>query len=182
MERPKPQLTENKILMLYAIDLLGGLTNAQILRFFLENDLMDYIDIQLSLAEMNEADILFAQTMPLGVTYNLTEMGRQALEFFEYRVPDSRRRKVRELVPEWRATFREETQIFSDYVKTFTGDTMVHLAARESDALQFELNLLVPDNKTAAHFCTNWKKHSSEIYCAVLEILSRSEQNEDKDE
>ncbi len=175
MERPKPKLTENKTLMLYAIDLLGGLTNAQALRFFLENDLMDYIDIQLSLAELHEYGLLYAESMPLGITYNLTQLGKQSIEYFGYRVPDSRRRKVAQLAEQWKPVFQEETQVFSNYVKTFTGDIMVRLAVRESDALQFELNLVAPTNKTAELFCKNWKQYSSEIYGKVLEVLSRPE-------
>ena len=175
MERPKPKLTENKLLMLYAIDLLGGLTNAQALRFFLDNELMDYIDIQLSLAEMSESGLLYAVTMPLGVTYNLTALGRDSIRYFSYQVPDSRRRKVSELAPQWRDVFTEETQVFSDYVRSYTGDIMVRLAVRESEQLQFELNMVAPDNKTADVFCNNWRKYYSEIYGKVLEILARRE-------
>ena len=48
-----PSETENKLLLLHAIDRLGSATSQQLLTFVVENELMDYISLQLGLAELD---------------------------------------------------------------------------------------------------------------------------------
>ena len=53
-----PSETENKLLLLHAIDRLGAATSQQLLTFVVENELMDYISLQLGLAELDESGFL----------------------------------------------------------------------------------------------------------------------------
>lgn len=172
MKRPKPSLTENKMLILYAFSRMGGLTNSQALRFFIENDLIDYIDIQLSLAELLSGKLLFTEQEPLGATYYLTELGFDAVEYFYTTIPASRRDAVDTLAPQWRATFAHESQIFANYAKTATGDYMVHLAAREDHALLFEMNISVPTLSQAKQLCEKWNADSTQLYGRIMDMLT----------
>lgn len=172
MQRPKPNLTENKLLMLYSLDKLGGVTNDQAIRFFLENELMDYIDIQLSLAELTDGNLLQATQEPLGRTYALTGFGRDAIGFFAYLVPISRRSAVDELAPRWREVFMRETQVFASYDKALNGDIMVRLAARDRGVLVFEMNISVASHDEAELLCRRWRRDSAKVYAQVIRTLT----------
>lgn len=172
MQRPKPKLTENKLLMLYTIDCLGALTNGQTLRFFIENELMDYIDVQLSLAELTEGKLLCANLEPLGTTYSLTQLGKDAVRYFKSRIPASRRQAVDEAAGPWRDIIRRETQLFADYTAAPGGDVIVRLAARENGALLFEMNISVPDAAQARVLCENWETRSGQVYKTVMDLLT----------
>jgi hypothetical protein len=172
MERPKPRLSENKLLMLYAVDKLGCITNNQALQFFIENDFMDYIDVQLSLAELTDGKLLHAVSQPAGLTYYVTELGLDAIDFFKNKVPVSRRSAVDCQAEKWRDIFMLESHVFADYTTAINGDIVVRLAARENDMLLFEMSISVPSSKEAEIMCDNWKKNSSQVYAAVLSMLS----------
>ena len=173
MERAKPRLTENKLLMLYAIEKLGCVTNNQALRFFIENDFMDYIDVQLSLAELTEGKLLYSGSEPIGLTYYVTDSGLDAIDFFKGRIPISRRNAVDSQIEKWRAQFMHEAHIFADYTTALNGDIIVRLAARENGALVFEVNISVTSTKEAAAMCEKWKEDSSQIYAQILDMLSK---------
>lgn len=172
MERPKPRLTENKLLMLYSVDKLGCITNNQALRFFIENDFMDYIDVQLSLAELTEGKLLYVNSEALGMTYYVTELGMDAISFFKSKVPASRRRAVDEKVDEYQRQFMHESNVFADYTTAMNGDIIVRLAARENGILLFEMNISVSGTEEAKTMCENWKKNSSKVYSMVLGALT----------
>ena len=74
-----PSETENKLLLLHAIDRLGAATSQQLLSFVVENELMDYISLQLGLAELDESGFLRKQPHALGTLYALTGKGHDAL-------------------------------------------------------------------------------------------------------
>ena len=173
MERAKPRLTENKLLMLYTIEKLGCVTNNQALRFFIDNEFMDYIDVQLSIAELTEGKLLYSGSEPIGLTYYVTELGLDAIEFFKSKIPISRRNAVDVLIGKWRTEFMYESHIFADYTTALNGDIIARLAARENGALVFEMNISVTSTKEAAAICEKWKEDSSQIYAQILDMLSK---------
>lgn len=183
MQRPKPKLTENKLLMLYAINLLGPVTNEQALRFFVENDYMDYIDLQLSLAELADGGLLLMSAEPLGRTYSLSGLGKDAVRFFQREVPASRLASVDERYPQWRETFVRESRVFADYDRGPAGDMVVRLAARENGVLLFEMNISVPGKNEAKAVCDRWQERSDEIYAQVMRLLLENEpQRKDREQ
>lgn len=170
----RPSDTENKLLLLYAVDRLGPLTAQQLLTFMTENETMDYISLQLGLAELADARLLSKQPHALGMMYTLTNRGRESLEMFEHKVPFSRKATINANVEAWRRRFRQERQIISDFKKLSPGDYVVRLQLLEKDAHLFDLSIHVPTHKMAQGFCDAWIGQAADVYHYIVCTLGEA--------
>ena len=76
MTRKNVPESEQKLLILLALRCLGGVTQLQLLRFMVEEDVMNYFVLQLNLCELEEMGQVRVCHHALGSLYELTEQGR----------------------------------------------------------------------------------------------------------
>lgn len=167
----KPSDTENKLLLLHAIDRLGAVTAEQLLVFVVENEQMDYISLQLCLAELDDAGLLRKQKHALGTLYALTGKGHDSLAMFQERIPYSRLAKVDDAASNWRHRFRKEKQQLCDFEKKENGEYIVHLRLLERNEELFRLDLNVPTHAHAQRFCDAWMDQAPDIYAYIMYAL-----------
>jgi len=177
MERQHPPPQENKLLLLYIFDKVGAMTNLQSLRFAIENDIMDYLDLQLTLAELTESGYVQALLVDDRRFYTLTTQARETLSYFRKHIPASRRAWVDEIAPLWREKFRKERMMTADYRRNGEGDYTVYLAAREAGKTLIDLRLGVTSLERAKALCLAWEDRSADAYRALMEALLRSGQD-----
>ena len=79
MERKTVSQGEQKLLILLALQQLGGVTQLQLLRFMVEEDFMNYFVLQLNLCELEEMGQVCMTHQLLGSLYELTEQGYRDL-------------------------------------------------------------------------------------------------------
>lgn len=172
MNRPRPPMKENKLLLLYAFQKVGAMTNQQAMRFVMENGMMDYLDLQLSLAELTESGLL--QVLPIDDSrfYTLTSRAQQTLAFFARQVPSSRLQLVDEVAEHWRKLFQRERLMTSDYVKNAFGDYTVRLTAREYGITLVDITLNVPTHAQATSLCANWSQRAADTYRMLMDALT----------
>lgn len=178
MER-RPSETENKLLLLHAVDCLGAVTAEQLLVFMVETQQMDYVSLQLGLAELDEAGLVRKKSHPLGALYALTGKGRDSLALFEKRVPHSRLQAVVVQAEQWRQRFRREKQMLADFEKTATGDFVVRLRLLEKEASLLDMTLSVPTHEHAQRFCDEWIAQASNIYAHIMHALGEDKATPD---
>lgn len=178
MER-RPSETENKLLLLHAMDRLGAVTAEQLLVFMVENQQMDYVSLQLGLAELNEAGLVRKRSHPLGALYALTGKGRDSLSLFEKRVPHSRLQTVNEQAAQWRQRFRREKQMLAGFDKLASGDYAVRLRLLENDEDLLDMTLSVPTHEHAQRFCDEWIAQASSIYAYIMHALGEEKAPEE---
>lgn len=170
-----PSETENKLLLLHAIDRLGAATAQQLLAFVVENELMDYISLQLGLAELDEAGFLRKQPHALGTLYALTGKGHDALLMFKKRVPLSRLAEIDKNADVWRARFRREKQMLSTFEKKGESDYEVRLRLLERGCDLLDLRVSVPSHEIAQRFADAWETRAGRIYETVMHALGDEE-------
>lgn len=174
MER-RPSDTQNKLLLLYAVDRLGAVTAQQLLSFMVENELMDYIAMQLGLAELDDAGLLRKRAHELGTLYALTREGRRVMDLFMRRVPNARLVDVDKHIDRWRQKFRREKQILSSFEETEGGEYVVHLRLLEWQDDLLDLRLKVPTHKHAQRFTDAWVAQAPGIYAYLVHALGEGE-------
>lgn len=166
-----PSDTENKLLLLHAIERLGAVTAEQLLVFMVDNEQMDYITLQLGLAELDDAGLLRKQKHPLGTLYALTGKGHDALALFRARVPHSRLSTVDERAAIFRRRFRDEKQILANFAKCEDGDYTVTLRLLENERDLLHMDISVPSHEHAQRFCDAWMAQASTIYAHIMHTL-----------
>ena len=164
---------EHKLLILYTIEQLGSVTNLQLLQFMVDNQLMDYMTLQLSLGEMMEAGQLEVIPHALGALYRLTEAGQNALAMFVKRVPNSRRQAAAQAAVAWKRRFELEQQLLSDFKKLADGQYLLSLSLMEKDSPLLLLKLILPAWNMADLFASRWAQEGQRIYSHILQTLSR---------
>ena len=173
-----PTDTENKLVLLHAIDCLGGVTAHQLLLFMVENDAMGYIEVQLGLAELVDNALLKKRQHALGTLYELTAKGRDSFSMFRERAPHSRLVAIEESAAAFRRRFRLEKQMMADYQKIREGAYIVSLRLIEKDESLMEISINVPTRKIARQFCDAWTAQASGIYSQIMYALG--EEKSDK--
>lgn len=173
--RRHPSDTENKLLLLYAVDKLGPLTAHQLLVFMVENDAMDYVSIQLGLAELVDSSLLRKAKHALGMLYILTGKGRDALSLFEAKVPHSRRTLIDSQVAAWRQRFKRERQMLSSFEKAGESEYIVRLLLNEQETQLLEMKISVPTHQIAQRFCDAWIQEAPGIYAHIMRSLGEAD-------
>lgn len=180
MRRSTP--TENKLAVLYTLENLGACTSEQLLHFMVENDLMDYIELNISLAELRESNMLRKLPSEIGELFAPSSSGRETLRLFETRIPHSRREKIDALADAWRERFRREKSVLADWQEDDTGFT-VRLRIMEHALTLFDLQINVPSRTQAQEFCQRWNECADDVYGMMLRTLGEAkEKAPDKEE
>lgn len=164
--------TEHKLLVLYAMNGLGPATAEQLLRFFVDRDQMNYIDLQIALAELRENGLIRRQVHPVGVLLVPTADGMETLRMFRRRIPYSARHSVDDALMGWRAKFSHERHVMHKVTERQDGSIEVRLSVVEEDDTLIELMLRVPDDERAERFCDTWTKKAGAIYARLMRVLN----------
>ena len=175
----RPSQTEQKLLVLYATHGLRSATSEQLLRFFVEQDLMNYIDLQIALAELRESGFLMRQPHPLGVMYQPTAEGDAALAMFLKRIPFSSRSKVDSVLSDWRDKFSYERHVFHKITPAEGGEADVRLVIMEESEKMMELSVRVPDMAAAELIRDRWSDNAAAIYARIMNALAEPISNID---
>lgn len=180
MSTRNPSMTEQKLVTLYALDRLGPATALQLLRFMVESGLMDYIALQLSVAELDEMGLLRKLPHALGALYAPSAQGYEALQLFQSRIPHSRAARIDEIAPEWKRRLREEKQVLSDWEKVPSGEYIVHLKLLESELPLLDMRISVPTREQANRFCERWPKAAGGLYAQMMQTLGEEDDAEEE--
>ncbi len=176
MTTRQPSMTEQKLVTLYALDRLGPTTALQLLRFMVENEMMDYIALQLSTAELDEMGLLRKLPHALGALYAPSAQGYKALDLFRDRIPYSRATEIDAIAPNWKRRFREEKQVLGDWEKMPSGEYQVHLKLLESELPLLEMHISLPTREQATQFCARWPQEAGALYAHLMHTLGENEQ------
>ena len=173
----KPSMTEQKLVTLYALERLGPVTALQLLRFMVENELMDYIALQLSIAELVEMALLRKLPHPLGALYAPSDKGYEALEMFSGRIPHWRTTQIDEIASDWKQRFREEKHVLADWQITPSGEYIAHLQLLEGELALLDMRVNLPTRGQADRFCKRWPQVAGALYAQMMQALGEEEIN-----
>ncbi len=170
ISRKTPDL-ENKLLILFAIDELGPLTSLQLLQFLAENNLMDYITMQLTLGDMMDSGHLRSIPHALGTLYTLSREGRESLALFLHRLPHSTRVLIHSAVPGWKPRFARETQMLADFHRREDGIFDLRLRLMEKDSPLLDMTLILPTRDLADQLSRRWPEAAPAFYGYLMKEL-----------
>lgn len=171
MPSRQPSMTEQKLVTLYALDRLGPTTAVQLLRFMVENELMDYIALQLSTAELEEMGLLRKLPHALGALYAPSAKGYDTLKLFHSRIPHSRAMLMDGIAQEWKRRFSEEKQVLADWEETPSGEYVARLRLLEGELSLLDVRVSLPTREQASRFCQRWPRTANQVYAQLMQAL-----------
>ncbi len=165
-------VTLYKLIILYMLNKVKfPLTNAQLSRFFLDNDYTDYFTLQKVLSELTESHLISIETIRNTSYYHITSDGGETLGFFVNRIPGAIMDDMDSFLMKNKYELRNEVGTIADYYKSTNQDYIVHCQVKEGKSTLIELNISVPTKEDASAMCSKWKDSSQEIYAFVMKSL-----------
>ena len=165
-------VTLYKLIILYMLNKVKfPLTNAQLSRFFLDNDYTDYFTLQKVLSELTESHLISIETIRNTSYYHITSDGGETLGFFVNRIPGAIMDDMDSFLMKNKYELRNEVGTIADYYKSTNQDYIVHCQVKEGKGTLIELNVSVPTKEDASAMCSKWKDSSQEIYAFVMKSL-----------
>jgi len=165
---------EDKLVLLSAIDRLGGCTEEQLMRFVVETGLMSQFPFSIALSSLKEAAFVRISHRLEGELLHLTPEGRQSVELFVSRIRASRQEKLDRHCAAWRKRVLDELSTPAQYTQSGNGYA-VTLRALESGEEIFSMQLTAATKAQAKRFCERWPAQAVGIYQSVMERLGESE-------
>lgn len=166
------QLTLYKLMILYLIGKVDfPLSNSQVSEFIIEKGYTNYFNVQRAFHELEEEEMLRIKTIRNMSHYSLTEEGKEAIDMFEYQIPNSIKEDIGQFLDEKEYELRKETDLEADFFPAKRDEYTVHLKIKEKDSLLLELNLNVVSREQAVHICDHWNQMHSEIYSTLIQKL-----------
>ena len=164
---------EDRLVLLCALDRLGGCTEEQLLRFAVETELMSQFPFSLALSSLKEAALVRESQHTEGKLLVLTPEGRQSMELFASRIRASRQEKLRENCAAWRRRVLDELSTPAVYEQKGSGYA-VTLRALESGEEIFAMTLTAATKVQAKRFCERWPGEATVIYQSIMERLGEN--------
>lgn len=166
------QLTLYKLMILFLIKKVDfPLSNSQISEFIIDKGYTNYFNVQMCFHELEDEDMLRTKMIRNMSHYYLTDEGNEAIEMFEYQIPNSIKEDISQFLDEKEYELRKETDLEADFYPSKRDEYMVHLQIKEKDTLLLELNLNVVSREQAVHICDHWNKHHSDVYSSLIQKL-----------
>ena len=172
MERRYIPESESKLTILYALRRVGPATAMQLLHFLVDNDLMNYITMQLNLSDMQEQGQLLLQSHPIGDLLTLTQEGEFTLDAFAQRIPVSRRQLMDACAPAWRERFRLEQLTPADSFTLQDGSICLRLRLLEGSASLIDILITLPHQSSLTFLEQRWRTAAQAVYDTVTLTLS----------
>ena len=165
---------EDKLVLLSAIDRLGGCTEEQLMRFAVETGLMSQFPFSIALSSLKEDAFVRTSHRLEGELLHLTPEGRQSVELFASRIRASRQEKLDLHCAAWRRRVLDELSTPAQYAQSGNG-YVVTLRALESGEEIFSMQLTAATKAQAKRFCERWPAQAASIYQNMMERLGETE-------
>ena len=155
----------NKLLVLYMLNRVSfPLTQAQIYDFLLEQNYVNFMNLQRAITELVDTGFVTAKSQHNRTYLSITAEGQETLTYFKNRIDTSLKQEIDRFLNANQFQLRNEASVLADYNTILSGDYEVHLSVKEKDEPVVEVTLSVPNKETDEAVCINWKKKNQEIY------------------
>lgn len=166
---------EQRLIVLYSLNVFCPCTELQLLQFLFEHDLMNYFDMMFALGDLCARGQAVRSKKRAGYLYEVTEAGREALALFGSRVPKSVKDLLEETGHAWKQKFQEEAQYLHEIMQKSRGEYELTLSVIEQEMDMMRLTLSLPGRDLANQLAARWPKKAGEIYETVIRLLTEED-------
>lgn len=170
------ELLRSKVTILYILNYFSiPLTIEQFLEFMLEQDYLNYFDINEFVNQLISDEMVETSFSENEEYIMITDNGKETIELFENDIAQAIRRKINDAIDNKKRSFNLRTNINAEYVKIDDNEYNVQLSINEGNLRLMFIDVSVLTNKDAKNICENWKKNARYLYGDLLKTLSDSD-------
>lgn len=166
-------LTRDKLILLYFLKATNFETSQEgLLRMMIDKEWQDYFTFSQSFSELLERGFIQENRRKSGTYYSISPTGRQAIESFSARLPQSLRNQIDIYAQSNRKRILKDLQYNATFEQLDSCEYMTHFTIYEEDRLLLSLSLNVVSKETAQTLCNRWESNAQDVYTNILSILS----------
>jgi len=165
-------LTLYKLIVLYMLDKVDfPLTKAQVMDFILEKEYTNFLTLQQAISELIDAEMVKAKSLRNRTHLELTNDGKETLEFFGNRISTQIKEEINDYFKENKFQLKNEVSVISNYYKSTSGEYEANLVIKEKKINLISLTMSVPTEELAASICEKWETANQEVYSLLVDKL-----------
>lgn len=165
-------LTLYKLIVLYMLDRVNfPLTKAQVMDYILEKGYTNFLTLQQAISDLIDADMLKAKSIRNRTHLEITDEGKETLDFFQNRISAQIKEDIDKYFRENQFELKNEVSIISNYYKATSGEYEANLIIREKKINLINITMSVPTEELASSICDKWEGASQEIYADLVDKL-----------
>lgn len=158
-------LTLYKLIVLYILDRVNfKMTRSQLSGFILEKEYTNFMTLQQVFSDLQEAELIKADTLMNRTYFSITEEGQKTLSYFGNRIGDTIIAEIDGFLAEKNLELKNESSVTAKYYKATGGGYEVELVAKEKETELVNIKLSVPAEEIAEEVCDNWYKKNGDVY------------------
>lgn len=158
-------LTLYKLIVLYILDRVNfKMTRSQLSGFILEKEYTNFMTLQQVFSDLQEAELIRADTLMNRTYFSITEEGQKTLSYFGNRIGEAIIEEIDGFLAEKNLELKNESSVTAKYYKATGGGYEVELVAKEKEVELVNIRLSVPAEEVAEDVCDNWYKKNGEVY------------------
>lgn len=170
MNRTVKELAINKLIILQVFSEIDfPLSKSQITDIVLQNNLINYFDLQQSFHELEKSQMI--EKVKNKEQYIITNIGRQTIASLITTIPKDVLNIIKSYTDKNKDSIKLETQVFASYIKKSDIEYIVILKVVENDITLIELRLNVVSAMQAKQICAKWKQSYLQVYDQVMKLL-----------
>ena len=104
--------------------------------------------------------------------YKITNLGEEALFYFENRLPNPIKQDILEYFKEERINLKNESEIYANYYPNDNQEYTVECIIKERKDTLLNLKFNVPTHKLAVSISNSWRAKSTDIYNYLMNELA----------
>ncbi len=167
---------QRKVLTLHTLKTLGECGNLQLISFMVENDIMNYFDLQTALYELRDLGQVARTPLAADDLYQLTPSGEDTLSMFLQDAPASLVERVTQAAPLFKQRFSQEREKSARISHEGQNEYHVTLEIMEQNMPLMRLDISLPTAELAARFRDRWGDSAQDIYDFIIKRLAREEE------
>lgn len=165
-------LTLYKLIVLYMLDRVNfPLTKAQVMDYILEKGYTNFLTLQQAISDLIDADMLKAKSIRNRTHLEITDEGKETLDFFQNRISAQIKEDIDKYFRENQFELKNEVSIMSNFYKSTSGEYEANLIIREKKIDLINITMSVPTEELASSICDKWEGASQEIYATLVDKL-----------
>lgn len=163
---------KDKLTILYILNGIDKpILKADITELIMENELLNYFELQLYLTELEDGSLLEISEVDTSQYFLVTEKGKATLELFDDILIPSFISELDILISNKLTSLKKFSEMHATYSKLGENDYQVNLSIKEDVRVVLDVDLNLISSDQARIVVENFKNNTDLIYKKILEVL-----------
>lgn len=163
---------KDKLTILYILNGIDKpMLKADIIELIMENELLNYFELQLYLTELEDGNLLEVSALDSSQYFLVTEKGKATLELFDDILIPSFISELDILISNKITALKKFSEMSATYSKLGETDYQVKLSIKEDVRVVLDVDLNLISSDQARIVVENFKNNTDLIYKKILEVL-----------